>query len=57
MKEKWERPELIILMRGRPEEAVLVFCKNSTSTADFSPSNVGCYEFDCSTSCQDTAGS
>ena len=26
-KRAWRRPELIVLVRGRPEEAVLVVCK------------------------------
>jgi len=26
-KEKWGKPKLIILIRGKPEEAVLVGCK------------------------------
>lgn len=26
---KWDKPQLIILERGRPEEAVLAVCKNS----------------------------
>ncbi len=26
-KKKWETPKLICLYRGRPEEAVLAFCK------------------------------
>jgi hypothetical protein len=26
-KEKWQNPELIVLVRGRPEEAVLSACK------------------------------
>jgi len=26
-KKKWETPKLICLYRGRPEEAVLVYCK------------------------------
>ena len=26
-KEKWEKPKLVILTRGKPEERVLVACK------------------------------
>lgn len=26
-KKKWEKPQLIVLVRGKPEEAVLVTCK------------------------------
>lgn len=28
-KEKWKKPKLIVLVRGRPEESVLVGCKNA----------------------------
>ena len=27
MKRKWKRPELIVLIKGRPEENVLFHCK------------------------------
>lgn len=27
-KKKWERPQLIILVKGKPEEGVLAACKN-----------------------------
>ena len=27
-KEKWERPKMIVLFRGKPEEAVLTGCKS-----------------------------
>ena len=30
-KRPWSRPELIVLVRGNPEEAVLVGCKTSTT--------------------------
>jgi hypothetical protein len=29
MKKTWEKPKLIILMRGRPEEMVLTNCKGT----------------------------
>ena len=29
MKKSWEKPKLIVLFRGRPEERVLGLCKNS----------------------------
>ena len=31
-KDKWERPELIVLVRGRLEESVLVTCKGDGVT-------------------------
>jgi hypothetical protein len=27
MKKRWKKPQLIVLIRGRPEESVLFFCK------------------------------
>lgn len=27
MKKVWEKPKLIVLIRGKPEESVLFFCK------------------------------
>lgn len=29
MKEVWKTPELIVLSRGKPEESVLSYCKQS----------------------------
>jgi hypothetical protein len=29
MKKKWEKPKLVVLVRGKPEEAVLELCKTS----------------------------
>jgi hypothetical protein len=29
----WERPRLIVLVRGRPEEALIIYCKG-TGTGD-----------------------
>jgi len=31
MRKDWKKPELIILSRSNPEEAVLAFCKSSIS--------------------------
>jgi len=31
-KSKWETPELIVMARSRPEEAVLTACKGGTLT-------------------------
>jgi flavin reductase (DIM6/NTAB) family NADH-FMN oxidoreductase RutF len=38
MKKAWRTPELIILFRGKPEEAVLCTCKHA-NTAAVSPYN------------------
>ena len=45
---KWDTPKLIVLARGRPEEATLVGCKSSPNfglLAAVSPSttNPGCF--------------
>ena len=32
MKKQWEKPELIILTRSKPEEAVLTACKSNPQT-------------------------
>ncbi len=29
MPKKWEKPKLIVLVKGRPEEAVLLLCKTN----------------------------
>jgi len=33
-KEKWGKPKLIILTRGKPEERILTTCKTTTVWAD-----------------------
>lgn len=33
MKKPWQTPELVILFRGRPEEAVLCNCKHANMAA------------------------
>jgi len=30
---EWQKPELIVLVRNKPEEAVLATCKSAVSTA------------------------
>lgn len=32
-KATWQKPELIVLVRSKPEEAILADCKNTGSTA------------------------
>jgi len=49
-KKKWKKPELIVLVRGNPEEAVLTFCKTdflgSSWAGDYrncgQPTAIGC---------------
>jgi hypothetical protein len=45
MKKIWEKPELVVLARSRPEENVLGFCKTGgdTSTSPI-PNHVGCMQ-------------
>ena len=38
----WSEPELIVLVRGREEEAVLASCKKAGSAADNASSYQGC---------------
>lgn len=46
-RKKWKKPLLIALLRGRPEESVLVGCKVYAGPGD-SPWNedLNCYELD-----------
>ncbi len=32
MKKVWQKPELVVLVRGKPEESVLAACKGGTVT-------------------------
>ncbi len=41
-KKEWVTPELIVLVRHKPEEAVLITCKQSGSGADINNSDGGC---------------
>jgi hypothetical protein len=36
MKKTWQKPQLIVLVRSKPEEAVLQFCKNAGANAGLS---------------------
>ena len=33
----WEKPKLIVLVRGKPEEAILTVCKTGDGTATSGP--------------------
>ena len=50
----WSRPDLIVVVRGKPEEAVLGGCK--MAMADFAPDgdNNDCWLFEssCGSACQ-----
>lgn len=45
-KEKWKRPKLVVLLRGRPEERILSYCKIDGPPYGSGPSTVatGCIE-------------
>ncbi len=45
---QWDRPTLVVLMRGKPEENVLVGCKNKAATG---PAGLGCKALDGSGNC------
>jgi len=58
-KKVWVEPELIVLVRGKPEEAVLVTCKTSGGGGPV-PANNQCQTTDglsCPTSCNEEASS
>ena len=40
-KKKWEKPKLIVLVRGRPEEMVLTQCKGGSAGPDRQESACG----------------
>jgi hypothetical protein len=51
-KKVWEKPQLVILVRSQPEEAVLACCKTSFLPTGPSDMNAGCYQdAGCSTGC------
>jgi len=43
MKKSWEKPELIILARSHPEEAILAACKLNTGFGAANINYVGCW--------------
>jgi hypothetical protein len=62
MQKTWEKPQLVILVRSRPEEAILQTCKNS-NTAGGDPITTAWYCLKdyatdvCVLPCSDTVGS
>jgi hypothetical protein len=54
-KKAWAKPELIVLVRGRPEEAVLVGCKVYMGQGGTANANYWC-EVSCAL-CSDHVGS
>ncbi len=57
-KKKWEKPELLVLVRNNPEEAVLTGCKTTTSGSNVNATADNCSDtaLPCAT-CEGTAGS
>jgi hypothetical protein len=52
MKKIWEKPKLIILLRGRPEELVLAGCKMAGTPASNQNRKNGCdRQGNCSSTC------
>lgn len=51
-KKEWRKPELIVLVRNKPEEDVLVACKSSAGGAGPSNRNSACRNNNaCTSSC------
>jgi hypothetical protein len=60
MKRLWEKPKLVVLVRGKPEEAVLNFCKKGQAVGGPQNVNKGCLRIDesgCSPTCSDAQDS
>ena len=59
-KKEWHRPELIVLVQGKPEEMVLQTCKMISGTADSYRDGTGYYctreDPNCSTPCSSLGG-
>ena len=59
-KKMWQQPELIVLVRSRPEEAVLALCKGGDFFMDSHVQNGNCLQdlgAVCGVGCQDVAAS
>jgi hypothetical protein len=54
-KKEWSKPELLVLVRGEPEEAVLTWCKSNVYLSTFygpnGTTNVNCSAYNCSYAC------
>lgn len=44
-KKQWELPKLIILVRGRPEESVLAYCKSWMGGGPGNASGKNCHTY------------
>jgi hypothetical protein len=53
-KKQWQKPELIVIVRNKPEEQVLAYCKGGGTTDSSLGHDEGCHsDFDCVTECRD----
>jgi hypothetical protein len=46
-KKQWKQPELIVLVRGKPEEAVLTACKGNGDTIAPYTNEIDCVDDNC----------
>jgi hypothetical protein len=44
-KKEWSEPEMIVLVRSKPEEAVLTACKDRAHDGDPNYTYIGCANF------------
>jgi hypothetical protein len=56
MEKKWEKPELVVLMRSNPEETVLTACKITGKILKSGPSK-GSYQCQSQNACYDSGKS
>jgi hypothetical protein len=58
-KKQWQKPELIVLVRNKPEEQVLNACKTAGTNTGWLNHNDSCYSDStpCATNCSDTTES
>ena len=60
MNKVWQKPKLIILYRGRPEESVLAACKAGVAgpaSGPVSNKNTDCIKAQCTSTCSDIVAS
>jgi hypothetical protein len=50
-KKEWVAPELLVLVRSHPEEAVLAACKFTASGDTITASAAGCMSLECDAVC------
>lgn len=50
-KKKWIIPQLLVLVKGKPDEMVLSACKSGSGSSGPAGSNAECYIVSCGTEC------